>query len=137
MLSRVTYDNVYYTHQGWLTVDQSHLFLDDELDESNGPDANTRTLIWDVSSLRDPQLVDSFFSTEESIDHNQYVNGTHIYQANYCAGLRVLEIDQSGTTVGLTETGFFKVALARRIATVAATCSLLRSGDGTSHRLTA
>eukprot|EP01052_Picozoa_sp_SAG31_P014169 SAG31_NODE_871_length_11335_cov_4.910822_10_plen_205_part_00 len=43
MLSRVTYDNVYYTHQGWLTEDQSHLFLDDELDESRGPNPNTRT----------------------------------------------------------------------------------------------
>jgi len=27
MLSRVTYDNVHYTHQGWLTEDQSHLLL--------------------------------------------------------------------------------------------------------------
>jgi hypothetical protein len=46
MLSRVTYDNVYYTHQGWLTEDQTHLFLDDELDESRGPEPRTRTMIW-------------------------------------------------------------------------------------------
>ena len=89
MLSRVTYDNVFYTHQGWLTEDQTHLFLDDELDESNGPEPRTRTLIWDVRDLTAPELIDSFFSEFTVIDHNQYVLGDYIFQSNYCSGLQV------------------------------------------------
>ena len=37
MVARETYEDVYYTHQGWLTEDHSHLFLDDEIDELSGP----------------------------------------------------------------------------------------------------
>jgi choice-of-anchor B domain-containing protein len=107
MLSRVTYDNVYYTHQGWLTEDQTHLFLDDELDESRGPEPRTRTMIWDVRSLRNAELVDSFFSEFTVIDHNQYVLGDFVYQSNYCAGLQVLAIDRSGEHPVLTRAGYF------------------------------
>lgn len=28
---------MYYTHQGWLFEDQTHLVLDDEIDELSGP----------------------------------------------------------------------------------------------------
>ena len=106
MLARETYDNVYYTHQGWLTEDQTHLFLDDELDESNGPTPNTRTMIWDVRSLRAPFLHDSYFSEFTVIDHNQYVKGNFVYQSNYCAGLQILAIDQSGDHPVLTRAGY-------------------------------
>lgn len=107
MLSRETYDNVYYTHQGWLTEDQTHLFLDDELDESNGPTPNTRTLIWDVRSLRNPVLHDSFFSEETVIDHNLYVKGDYIFQSNYCAGLQILHMEMVGEHPVLTRAGYF------------------------------
>jgi hypothetical protein len=73
-------------------------------------------MIWDVNSLANPTLVDSFFSTETVIDHNQYVNGSYVYQANYCAGLRVLEIDDAGAHPELTEVGYFKVRLGRIVA---------------------
>jgi hypothetical protein len=43
MVARETYEDVYYTHQGWLTDDHSHLFLDDEIDELSGPSQNTRS----------------------------------------------------------------------------------------------
>ena len=107
MLSRETYDNVYYTHQGWLTEDQTHLFLDDELDESNGPTPNTRTMIWDVRSLRAPFLHDSYFSEFTVIDHNQYVKGDYTYQSNYCAGLQILHIDRSADQPVLSRVGYY------------------------------
>lgn len=73
MLSRVPYDNVYYTHQGWLNEEQTHLLLNDELDELSGPRKNTRSLIWSVENLEEPELINSFFSEKESTDHNLYI----------------------------------------------------------------
>ena len=75
MLGRMGYDNSYYTHQGWTDASQEYLFMNDELDEQNGPDPRTRTLIWDIKKLDDPKLVSSFYSTETVIDHNLYVDG--------------------------------------------------------------
>ena len=95
-----------YCHQGWLTDDQTHLFMGDEADENRGglPTQNTRTLTWDVSDLRNPVLVNEFFSEETVIDHNQYVLRDFIFQSNYCAGLQILKIEPDYT---LTRAGFF------------------------------
>ncbi len=87
------YPNVGYTHQAWLTEDHTHLVMDDELDELNGLVDHTRTLIWDVSDLDDPVLVKEYLNPNSvSIDHNQYVVGDKIFQSNYVAGLRVIDI---------------------------------------------
>jgi choice-of-anchor B domain-containing protein len=112
MLSRTAYENVYYTHQGWLAEDHAHLFMDDEIDELNGPIQNTRTLIWDTSNLRAPVHVNDFFSEMTVSDHNQYTKGDFIFQGNYKAGLRILHIDAvpGAPYVGLQEVGFFDVA---------------------------
>ena len=54
-ISRTGYANRGYSHQGWITDDQSYLLLDDELDERNVPSVtNTRTLIWNVIDLDNP-----------------------------------------------------------------------------------
>lgn len=116
-ISRKHYNGSQYTHQGWLTVDSKFLFLNDELDEqagtTGGPDngKNTRTLIWDVSNLDNPVWVNTFFSELTAIDHNLYVNGSYVFEANYCGGLRILEF--SDPLVGLprlTEVAYFDVA---------------------------
>ncbi|MDP8930095.1 MAG: choice-of-anchor B family protein, partial [Actinomycetota bacterium] len=107
MLSRVGYDGAKYTHQGWLTEDQTYFLLDDELDEQNHGH-NTRTRVWDVSDLDAPVLVGFTDGTTTAIDHNQYVKGQHTYQANYRAGLRILEIVDV-TTGSLSEVGYFDV----------------------------
>ena len=73
IISRVPYDNNYYTHQGWLTGDQTHLLLDDELDELYGPNPKTRTLIWNVEDLEGPKLINSFYSEKQASDHNLYI----------------------------------------------------------------
>ena len=80
--------------------------MGDEADENRGglPTQNTRTLTWDVSDLRNPVLVNEFFSEETVIDHNQYVLRDFIFQSNYCAGLQILKIEPDYT---LTRAGFF------------------------------
>ena len=99
------YPNVGYTHQAWLTEDQHYLFMDDELDELNGLVDHTRTLVWDVSDLDDPVLVKEYFNPNTTaIDHNLYIKGDKMYQSNYVAGLRILDI-QNPTEP--QEVGFF------------------------------
>ncbi len=104
-LAMAEYPNVGYTHQAWLTEDQHYLYMDDELDELNGLVDHTRTLVWDVSDLDDPVLVKEFLNPNTtSIDHNLYVKGDKVYQSNYTAGLRVLDITDP---VEPEEVGFF------------------------------
>jgi choice-of-anchor B domain-containing protein len=91
-LSIASYPNVGYAHQGWFTEDQRYWVMDDELDEVSGPMPGTRTIFWDFSDLDDPVVLHEFFGTTKASDHNQYVKGTRVYQSNYVAGLRVLDI---------------------------------------------
>merc|ERR1712042_345823 len=101
LLSKRGYSHAMYTHQGWLTEDQSTILLDDELDEAYdvSPDSDklghTITYLWDVSDLMNPVLKNYYISTEVAIDHNQYILGDFTYQSNYGAGLRILHIDQA------------------------------------------
>ncbi len=73
LLSRESYNGYQYTHQGWLNEDQTHLLMDDELDELYGPDPRTRTMIWNVEDLDDPKLEYSFYSEKRATDHNLYI----------------------------------------------------------------
>jgi len=101
-LGLATYPDVAYTHQGWLSEDHQYFFQGDELDEGDG--RKTRTLVWDISDLDDPQLAKEFFGTHESTDHNMYVLGNLLYQSNNRAGMRVLDISDPENPV---EVGFF------------------------------
>lgn len=104
-LSVAEYPNVGYTHQGWLTDDQRHLIMDDELDELNGLVDHTRTLIWDVTDLDDPVVLKEFLNPNSTaVDHNQYVVGDKVYQSNYVQGLRILDISDIENP---EEVGFF------------------------------
>jgi choice-of-anchor B domain-containing protein len=105
-LSRASYPNVGYSHQGWLTEDQKYFYMNDELDELSGNVKNTRTLIWDVQDLEDPQLLKEFFLDTESTDHNLYIKGNLMYQSNYYTGLRILDISdiQNPVEVGHFDT---------------------------------
>ena len=87
-----------------LTEDHRWFFLDDELDELQGKVSRTRTLVWDVSDLDDPQLVTEFLGTTEASDHNLYIRGTTMYQSNYQAGLRVIDISDPANP---REVGYF------------------------------
>ncbi len=102
-ISRAAYPNVAYAHQGWLTEDHAFFYMNDEGDEMSGV-PNTRTLVWDVSDLDDPQLVNEHMGTEASVDHNLYIKGDVMYQSNYVSGLRILDITDRANPV---EVGFF------------------------------
>ncbi len=91
-LSIAEYPRVAYTHQGWLSEDHRFHYVNDELDELGGQTEETRTLVWDVSDLDDPQLVQEYTYGTKSIDHNLYVRDNLIYMANYASGLRIHDI---------------------------------------------
>ena len=90
-LSRATYPRVAYAHQGWFTEDHKYFYLDDEGDEGQGV-PKTRTMIWDLTDLENPKLAKEHMGVESTSDHNLYIKGDLMYQANYRSGLRVLSI---------------------------------------------
>lgn len=106
-LSRTTYQGVGYTHQGWLTEDQKHFLLDDELDEMR-TGVNSTTYIWNVSDLDAPTMAGVYRGQSKAIDHNLYIRGNRAYQSNYRSGLRILDISNIGQA-SLSEAGFFDI----------------------------
>ncbi len=102
-ISRTPYPNIAYGHQGWLSEDRRYIYVDDELDEQRFGN-QTRSLIFDVSNLSAPQLVTTFTNGLAAIDHNQYVRGNYLYQANYRSGLRVYDISNP---IAPVEVGWF------------------------------
>lgn len=91
-IANVTYPQIGYVHQAWLTEDQRYLYVDDELDEQQGSTDRTRTLVFNVSNLDDPTLETTYLGNTPAIDHNQYIAGNYSYQANYTSGLRLLDV---------------------------------------------
>ncbi|MEP6764125.1 MAG: choice-of-anchor B family protein [Gemmatimonadaceae bacterium] len=95
VLSHADYPTPGYTHQGWFTEDQRYFFMDDELDETSGLGRSvegTRTLIFDVADLEQPIMKKEYIGPTKASDHNLYIKGDRIYQSNYKAGLRILDI---------------------------------------------
>ena len=100
-LTATSYPNQAYTHQGWLTEDHNHFYMNDELDEMNGLVDHTRTLIWDTRDLEDPVLVKEFYHENGASDHNLYVRGNYMFQSNYQAGVRILDISDPENPVAI------------------------------------
>jgi choice-of-anchor B domain-containing protein len=98
-VSSASYPNVGYSHQGWLSDDHKYFFLDDELDELSGTTAKTRTIVWDVTNLEDPVVLTQFLGNTSASDHNLYVKGRYMYQSNYVAGLRIVDISDPAKPV--------------------------------------
>ncbi|GIZ37933.1 hypothetical protein CKM354_000136100 [Cercospora kikuchii] len=104
VISRTPYKGASYTHQGWV-IDpnwQTHLIMDDELDEGLRPDRASPespaldgfpvTYIFNIENLEKPVNTGFYKSGVRSIDHNQYIYDGLAYQSNYGAGLRILDI---------------------------------------------
>ena len=91
-LASVDYPSVVYAHQGWLTEDHRYFYMNDEGDEPHGLVEGTRTLVWDVMDLDEPVLVKEYIAETPDTDHNLYIRGNLMYQSNYGAGLRILDI---------------------------------------------
>ena len=104
MIKRVTYPNIGYCHQGWLSADRRWFYVDDEFDE-NTWGFTTRTLVFDVSDLANAAYVTTFTSGLPSIDHNLTVRDGFIFEANYRSGLRIFDANDSPTAP--VQVGFF------------------------------
>lgn len=107
LLSRTGYSGSAYTHQGWLTGDQKYFLLGDELDELDYG-GHTRTYIWDVRDLRNPRVLAVYRGPVASTDHNLYVKGDYVYEANYRSGLRILDAREVSAGV-LQEVAYFDI----------------------------
>ena len=91
-ISMMAYPNVAYAHQGWLTDDHQFFYMNDEGDEPQGLVEGTRTLVWDLADLDEPVLAAEYVADTPDTDHNLYILGDLMYQSNYGAGLRILDI---------------------------------------------
>lgn len=92
-----------YIHQGWLSEDHRYVFLNDEIDEISGVTEVTRTWILDVQDLDDPVVVGYHEGNLSVTDHNLYTHNGKVYEANYYAGLQVLDIvDPATATLSLS-----------------------------------
>ncbi len=91
-LSVQDYPGAAYAHQGWLTEDHRYFYMNDEGDEPQGLVEGTRTLVWDVMDLDEPVLAAEYIASTPDTDHNLYIRGNRMYQSNYGAGLRILDI---------------------------------------------
>ncbi len=106
-LSRFSYPQSAFPHQGWFTEDQRYFIVGDEVDELDFG-FNTKTLAFDFSDLDNPVLSGTYFGTTAAIDHNGYTRGNKYYLANYRAGLRVLDVSNIESEVNpMNEVGFF------------------------------
>jgi len=92
LLGRHSYNDRGYTHQGWLTEDHRYFVLNDEVDEFSFNLEGTRTLVLDLEQLDRSDPAAEYIADGLSIDHNLYVAGDYVFQANYKRGLRILEI---------------------------------------------
>jgi choice-of-anchor B domain-containing protein len=104
-ISTISYSNVGYTHQGWFTEDMNYFIVGDETDELNFG-GNTRTLVFNFTDLDNPSFHMEYTGPTPAIDHNGYTHNNTYYQANYSAGVHMIDISniESGT---MTETNFF------------------------------
>jgi choice-of-anchor B domain-containing protein len=105
IISKISYSNVGYAHQGWFTEDLTYFILGDETDELNFGN-NTRTIVFDFTDLDNPAYHFDYFGTTAAIDHNGYVKDNIYYQANYTAGVRMIDVSNAANKE-FTEVGFF------------------------------
>ncbi|MEQ9023474.1 MAG: choice-of-anchor B family protein, partial [Pseudomonadales bacterium] len=103
LIYEADYEESTYAHQGWLTEDHKYFLSNDELDELSF-NRNSRTLIWDVQDLDNPQFLGYHEHGTKAIDHNLYVKDNYVYESNYSNGLRILD------TVGISKGSLKEVA---------------------------
>ncbi len=108
LVGKLAYPDVGYSHQGWLTDDHRFFILGDEIDEQN-TGANARTLVFDVSNPAIPRFVGAHSGPNNTIDHNLFLRGKFIFQANYTAGLRILLAEDFGSAK-MREVAYFDTA---------------------------
>lgn len=104
-VSTAVYPDLGFVHQAWLTEDHHFLLVGDELDETSF-NVSTRTQVLDVTDLDAPAFVSAYEAATNAIDHNLYVLGNRVFEANYTSGLRVLEFGDLASQQ-MSEIAFF------------------------------
>lgn len=102
-LSRTLYANSGYTHSGWVSEDQSTLFVQDELDERDRG-LQTTLRAFSIANLANPVLINTWTGPTGAIDHNGFVRGNRYYMSNYARGLTILDI---ANPTNLQVSGYF------------------------------
>ncbi len=93
LLSTLTYPTLAYNHQGWLSLDRNYVYFNDELEELGQEVSHTTVYVADVQNLLAPFLATTFtHPTGCWIDHDLMVRGNRVYQAQYSAGIHVMDI---------------------------------------------
>ncbi len=108
MLSSTTYSDASYTHSGWPTADQRHIFVHDETEELFGG-LRTQIYTMNVEDLRNPFIVASYQGPDTTTDHNGYVKNGFLYVSHYRRGLVVFD---AGEPEALREVASFDTFLA-------------------------
>ncbi|MGH8250934.1 MAG: choice-of-anchor B family protein [Steroidobacteraceae bacterium] len=89
-LSSTGYSEASYTHSGWPTADQRHIFVHDETEEiTRGQFTQIYTM--NVDDLRNPFIVGSYQGPDTTTDHNGYTRGDLLYVSHYRRGLVVFD----------------------------------------------
>ncbi|WP_242203859.1 choice-of-anchor B family protein [Aestuariivivens insulae] len=104
-ISKISYNNFGYAHQGWFTKNMKYFIVGDEEDEISFGN-NTRTIVFDFTDLDNPVYHMDYLGPSTAIDHNGYVQDDYFFQANYRAGMRVLDLTNISNKT-ITELGFF------------------------------
>lgn len=107
IIGRNSYPDVAYAHQGWFDAEQRYFYMNDEGDEMAGVVPGTRTIVWDLKDLDDPVVAKMYYGPVKASDHNLFVVGDRVFEANYGSGLRVLDISDRTNP---REIGFFDSA---------------------------
>jgi hypothetical protein len=89
--SEALYPGVKYSHQGWMSQDQTLYFHGDELDEKNTLETKTRTFVYDMTDLDEVKLDFVNEPGGVNIDHNMYTHRGLLFQSNYTAGLQIFD----------------------------------------------
>ena len=90
LLSSTTYSDASYTHSGWPTADQRHIFVHDETEEINRG-LFTQIYTMNVDDLLNPFIVGSYQGPDTTTDHNGYTKGNFLYVSHYRRGLVVFD----------------------------------------------
>lgn len=104
-VANFTYPGIARAHQGDLTADRRYWLLGDMMDEHHTGN-NTRTYAFDISDLDHPVVLGHFSHSTTAIDHDLLVVGTRVFEANWRAGLRILDIS-SLPGLDFRELGYF------------------------------
>ncbi len=93
LLSSTTYSDASYTHSGWPTADQRHIFVHDETDEINRG-LFTQIYTMNADDLLNPFIVGSYQGPDTTTDHNGYTKGNFLYVSHYRRGLVVFDVTE-------------------------------------------